>query len=106
MSLLASQKLLDLNLQRRNFPGDHTPDKLDADTEIPVNELVSHARDTLPRNVGVRILEINRKTLDRFSDDLQIADHSVLCSAVSEKGVLPRCDIFGNVGDSVRMCCK
>jgi hypothetical protein len=80
---------------------DYTPDQVDADTEVSVNELVSHARDTLPWNVGVRILEINRKTLDRFSDDLPIADHGILRLAAGEKGVLPRCDIVSDTVDSI-----
>ena len=46
--------------------------------------------DTFPGNIGVRILEFDGKTLDRLSDNLQIADHGILCFAVGEEGLLPR----------------
>jgi len=83
--LFALQDVPDFRFQAGHLICDVVPEDRWFDPVIYVGEDIPEPCDLFPVSLRVPLLEINRKVLDRFTDDLKIPDHRILPPPVRNK---------------------
>lgn len=71
---LVGEQLADCPSKVANLRLDNVPDEVVVDTEVAVDQAVSHASHTPPFDLGVFLFEIGGNPLGGFSDNLETPD--------------------------------
>jgi hypothetical protein len=73
------QKIRNNTLEIRNVYLDGLPHEVQINTEVAMNQEVSHARHLTPRRDGMRVLPLLWQVLYRFPNDLNASENRILC---------------------------
>ncbi len=88
-------------LQLRKVTLNHTPDKLEINPKVVMNQYISHARDALPIDTRMQPLRFITQTLRGFAQNLEIPENRILQRGGGEDSVAPACTVFLNASHTV-----
>ena len=81
-------QILRLPKKGRQLNAHHIPDDVEIDTQVAVNQLVAHGDDLTPLNLVMGLSKFIRNTPCRFSDQLDVAQNSILNQRIGLKLLL------------------